>query len=87
MTNGTAAGRISEQARAAGVPEEPLILRVYRAPDNRDALELERTFHRLLDAAGHERSRTGSGREWFATTVEFLDTVADVLGLLTSTNG
>jgi hypothetical protein len=39
--------------------------------------DVERTFHRLLEAADHDRSkaRTG-GTEWFLTSVKFLDEVA-----------
>ena len=49
--------------------------------------ELERTFHPLLDNAGHagprraSRERQPGGIEWFATCLEFLDTVAATLGL------
>jgi hypothetical protein len=45
-------------------------------------MEVERTFHRLLEAADHDRSqaRTG-GTEWFLTSVRFLDEIANTLRL------
>lgn len=70
--------RVRDQARATGAPENPLLLRVYVADDAQAA---ERKFHRLLDAAEHARSEGSSaGREWFVTTIDFLDEIALVLG-------
>jgi hypothetical protein len=81
-TRGDAETRIREQARATAVPQEPVILRFYLAPADTAPLDIERKFHDLLDAAGHPRSRSSSaGREWFATTVEFLDAIASLLDL------
>jgi hypothetical protein len=47
-----------------------------------DALEKERDFHRLLEAADRGRSaaRTG-GTEWFLTSTRLLNEIASVLGL------
>jgi hypothetical protein len=71
--------RVCDQARATGAPEDPLLLRVYLASEPDDA---ERVFHRLLEAAEHTRQATRSGgREWFATTLEFLDEIANAIGL------
>lgn len=71
--------RIRSQARTTGTPENPLLLRVYISDD---AARTEHTFHRLLDAAEHQRSEGYAvGREWFATTVEFCDEIARALGL------
>lgn len=70
--------RVLDQARAAGVPEDPVLVRVYLATDPSAA---ERAFHRLLDSADHARAGTDDGRrEWFATTLEFLDEIAATLG-------
>jgi|GEM_PF-527914 hypothetical protein len=82
MTSRAAAVRVREQARLTGVPEDPLLLRVYQHPD-RDPRDIERDFHNLLDAADHSRSgsKTG-GKEWFETSTEFLDAIASVLGLI-----
>lgn len=83
MTTRDAAARIREQARGTAVPEDPLILRVYRGA-NVDPRTAERTFHMLLTAADHVRAvASGGGREWFETSVEFLDAIANVLGLET----
>jgi hypothetical protein len=41
-------------------------------------------FHRILDAALHDRSSakfSKSGKEWFNTTLEFLDVLADEFDL------
>lgn len=71
--------RVLDQARATAAPEDPVLLRVYEAADPDAA---ERAFHRLLDAAEHTRQETRSGgREWFATTLLFLDEIARTLGL------
>lgn len=46
--------------------------------------ELEDRFHRVLDAAGHERSsvrHVKAGTEWFSTTLELLDTLVEILYL------
>lgn len=73
--------RFREQTRTTALPEDPVLLRVY-ACDSVDASAKERQFHRLLEAADHDRStaRTG-GTEWFLSSVRFLDEVAAVLGL------
>lgn len=73
--------RFREQTRTTALPEDPVLLRIYPSSDD-NSKELERTFHRLLEAADHDRSkaRTG-GTEWFLTSVRFLDEVAAVLGL------
>ncbi len=73
--------RIGEQARGTVMPGEPLILRVYQSASS-EPRDLERTFHRLLNAADHTRENNNAGgREWFETSVEFLDTIPTVLGL------
>lgn len=79
-TDRVAGIRLGEQGRVTGLPEDPWLLRVYRS-NSRSPQELEQEFHRLLSAAGHARSSgRNTGREWFATNLEFLDTVAGALG-------
>lgn len=79
-TDRVAGIRIGEQGRATGLPEDPWLLRVYRSATKTPA-ELEQEFHRLLAAAGHAKSPgRNTGREWFATNLEFLDTIARALG-------
>lgn len=80
MTTKDAGVRVKTQARQAGLPEDPLLLRVYQSPTLEPAA-LERVFHRLLRAADHVREPSSSGgKEWFETSIEFLDTVAEVVG-------
>jgi len=79
-TDRVAGVRIGEQMRATGLPEDPWIARVYRHA-GKTPKELETEFHRLLDAAGHSRAAgKHSGRDWYATNLEFLDAIALALG-------
>ena len=78
--------RINQQISTAA-PEEPLIYRAYRTTEIAEATEgieelsrkLEGQFHKLLDAAGHRRTR--AKKEWFLTSLEFLDALAESWGL------
>jgi hypothetical protein len=79
-TDRAAGVRVGEQMRATGLPEDPWIARVYRHPE-RLPKDIERDFHVLLEGAGHVRaSSRHSGRDWYATNLEFLDAIAGVLG-------
>lgn len=73
--------RFREQTRTTALPEDPVLLRVYPCEQGAST-ELEGRFHRLLEAADHDRStaRTG-GTEWFLTSTKFLDQIAMTLGL------
>lgn len=74
--------RFRNQTRTTALPEEPLLLRVYPTLTSEKAVEVERQYHRLLEAADHDRSRARTGgTEWFLTSVRFLDEIANVLGL------
>ena len=74
--------RFRNQTRTTALPEEPLLLRIYPTEDGEGSTEMERKFHRLLEAADHDRSRARTGgTEWFLTSVRFLDEVAITLGL------
>lgn len=78
-TSNKAWSRVLAQAKSTGMPEDPLLLRVYATDD---PVAAEKTFHMLLDAAEHERSLgTAVGVEWFVTTIEYCDTVATALKL------
>ncbi len=71
--------RVGEIMRVTGLPEDPWIARVYRHADLRPR-DLERKFHRLLESAGHGRADSKhSGKEWFATNLDYLDTIAESL--------
>jgi hypothetical protein len=73
--------RFRDQTRTTALPEDPVLLRVYPC-DEDGSTDLEGKFHRLLEAADHDRSkaRTG-GTEWFLTSVKFLDEIAATLQL------
>ena len=72
--------RFRNQTRTTALPEEPILLRIYRTDGA--AAPVESDFHRLLEAADHSRSVARSaGREWFVTSTRFLDEVARVLKL------
>ena len=73
--------RIADQTRSTAMPEDPLILRVYRS-ENVSNSELEKKFHRILQSAGHNRTESKhGGKEWYATNLDFLDEIAEMLGL------
>ena len=72
--------RIKKQDKT-NMPEPPLILRMYTVPED-DLIETERRLHDHLKAAGHGRLwKKGTGKEWFLTQLEFLDSTSDLLGL------
>jgi hypothetical protein len=80
--------RVSDQLRSTAMPEDPVILRVYTDPKGEamgsevDYSALEKKFHKLLMSAGHSKTSARSGgTEWFATTLEFLDEIAETLEL------
>ena len=80
--------RVSDQLRSTAMPEDPVILRVYTDPQGEavgsdvDYGALEKKFHKLLMSAGHSKTSARSGgTEWFATTLEFLDEIAETLDL------
>lgn len=73
--------RFRNQTRTTALPEEPILLRIYRT-DASTTAQIESAFHRLLEAADHSRSVSRSaGREWFVTSTRFLDEVASVMKL------
>jgi T5orf172 domain len=73
--------RFRTQTRTTALPEEPILLRIYRVTGMATS-PVESSFHRLLEAADHNRSVARSaGREWFLTSTRFLDEIARILGL------
>lgn len=75
--------RIVEQNRQTSMPEDPKLLRIYHKADM-NIEDLEKKFHSTLDRVGHERSaarRTKAGTEWFATTLDAIDAIAELLEL------
>lgn len=80
MTTKDAGTRVKTQAKHTAVPEEPLLLRVYQSP-TQDPATLEKRFHRLIRAADHVKDGPSGGKEWFETSVDFLDTIAEEFNL------
>lgn len=73
--------RFRSQIRTTSLPEDPILLRIYLTGGEGSTLQ-ERQFHNLLEAADHARSTAKSGgTEWFMTSLRFLDTVAETIGL------
>jgi hypothetical protein len=73
--------RFRNHIRTTALPEEPILLRIYRTNGD-SAPRAEAAFHRLLDAADHSSTiGRSAGREWFLTHTRFLDEIAATLGL------
>jgi hypothetical protein len=75
--------RIVEQNRQTSMPEDPKLLRIYHK-DDMNIEEVEKKFHYTLERVGHERSaarRTKAGTEWFATTLDAVDAIAELMDL------
>ena len=53
--------RFRSQTRITALPEEPVLLRVFPISSEASSVDVERTFHRLLEAADHDRSRARTG--------------------------
>jgi T5orf172 domain len=73
--------RILEQNRQTSMPEDPILLRIYHQ-ENMDIDAAEKLFHTTLSRVGHERStarRTKAGTEWFATTLDAIDALAELM--------
>lgn len=88
-TTKTAKERIYGQTKTAH-PEPPHILRVYELKENGEdedafANRLDTTeteIHNHLFLAGHKESKIeGTGKEWFITNIQFLDDIAQMIGL------
>lgn len=75
--------RIVEQNRQTSMPEDPKLLRIYHKY-GMDIEVIEKKFHNTLVKVGHERSaakRTKAGTEWFATTLDAVDAIAELMEL------
>lgn len=75
--------RIVDQNRQTSMPEDPKLLRIYHKP-NMNIDEIEKRFHSTLERVGHERStarRTKAGTEWFASTLDAIDAIAELMEL------
>ena len=75
------AERLANQMRGTAIPEEPVLLRIYRC-DERSLGDVEKRLHEHLRAADHGRTRMkGTGKEWFLTHLELVDSAARLMGL------
>jgi hypothetical protein len=75
--------RIVDQNRQTSMPEDPKLLRIYHKEDM-NIEDIEKKFHTTLERVGHERSaarRTRAGTEWFATTLDAIDAIAELMNL------
>jgi len=75
--------RIIDQNRQTSMPEDPIIIRIYHA-EGIDLDETERKMQETLKRVKHEQSSaryTKSGKEWFATTEDSIDAIAELLNL------
>ena len=80
MSSTDAYRRVQQQANT-GLPEPPMLLRIYDCPPRKIATQ-ERDIHRVLEAFDHNpNQRSGAGKEWFLTSLDALDELADVVGL------
>jgi hypothetical protein len=74
--------RFRSQQRDTVLPEDPWLLRIYECDTDIKKMELE--FHNMLKAADHRQARgRTTGKEWFLTTLKFLDEIAKMRGLET----
>jgi hypothetical protein len=75
--------RVIDQSRQTSMPEDPIVVRIYYK-DGLDLAEVERKFQSTLVRMHHDRSsakNAKAGKEWFATTEESLDAIAELMGL------
>jgi T5orf172 domain len=83
-TSGNPRERVAAQGkRTTGLPEDPILLRVYEAPAGSNIELVEQMLHSTLIAVGHQR-QTGqaSGKEWFLTSLMALDVLTSLIGLM-----
>lgn len=75
--------RLIDQNRQTSMPEDPILIRVYHKAEI-DLNEIEAKIQETLRRVKHEQSSaryTKSGKEWFATTEDSIDAIAELLGL------
>jgi len=78
-TTGNFESRVVGSHRQTGLPEDPIIRRTYFSSSLKPK-EMEEKFHFLLGAAGLATDSVHGGIEWFATTENQLDSIAEILG-------
>lgn len=78
------AKRMAQQSTTA-LPEPIMVLRRYTTARKSPGgyRELEAKMHSHLNAADHNQNRKrGAGKEWFLTHLKFIDSTAELLGLV-----
>jgi hypothetical protein len=78
-TSGNFADRVINSHRKTGLPEDPIIRRTYFS-STMNPTEMEGKFHLMLKASGLQTDARYAGVEWFATTEDQLDAIAELLG-------
>ena len=59
-------------------PEDPILIRIYTGNNGIDYKSVEKSFHKILVGADHEKSKgRRTGQEWFLTSLKLLDTIAE----------
>lgn len=72
--------RFRTQQRDTVLPEDPWLLRIYKC--SADIREIEKSFHNFLRDADHrQQGGRSAGKEWFLTSIRFLDRIAKDKGL------
>lgn len=78
-TKGEFEDRVIGSHRQTSLPEDPVIRRTYYSA-TLDPKPMETKFHNMLKASGLQTDAKYGGEEWFATTEEQLDAIAELLG-------
>lgn len=80
MSDSDVMKRFRSQQRDTVLPEDPWLLRIYSCESDTRSTETE--IHEMLRAADHRQVRGKStGKEWFCTSLTFLDHIARILKL------
>jgi hypothetical protein len=79
FTTGDSQSRVISSHRKTGLPEDPVVRRTYFS-SSLQPRDMEARIHKLLIASGLQTDAETGGEEWFATTEEQLDAIADALG-------
>lgn len=82
MSDSDVMKRFRSQQRDTVLPEDPWLLRIYGCESDVRATEV--AIHEMLRSADHRQVRGRStGKEWFCTSLTFLDQIAKTLKLET----
>jgi hypothetical protein len=82
-TTGSVWSRVSGQNRQTVMPKDPIVIRIYHK-EGIDLDDVETKFHNTLKRMFHQQSslrNSKAGVEWFATSEDSLDAIAELLEL------